>query len=183
MLTARLLSSLRRPAALLGLVGLLTAAHGADANAGVAVIHSAAWSPGDVVREGAGEFQVLVSVANLQQSHSAVGVVGVGNRHGMFPAASEHALRFFALHGVPVAKIARGDELAADPDGLFLDAGTLSESAAAALLTHCLNRFGAPPLAANPDQPTPTELTAIRNSLRPFREAFAVANARTVASR
>ncbi len=138
-----------------------------------------------MVREGAGEFQVMMSVANLQNSHSTVGLVGVGNRHGMFPAGSEHALRFFALHGVPVAKLARGDELAADPEGLFIDAGTLSEKDAAAVLTHCLNRYGAPPLAANPDKPTVRELEAIRKSLRPFREAFALANAQigTLASR
>jgi L-asparaginase len=182
-LFARAFSAFCRPAALFALLGLLTAVQAADA--GIAVIHSTKWSPGDCVRDGAGEFQVLVSVASLQREHSTVGVVGVGNRHGLFPAASEHALRFFALHGVPVAKLAKGDELVPDPEGLFLDGGALSEKEAADVLAHCLNRYGAPPLAANPDRPTANELEAIRKSLRPFRAAFAVANAKSgaVASR
>jgi hypothetical protein len=40
-----------------------------------------------------------------------------------------------------------------------------------------------PPVAADPDHPSASELTLIRARLGPFREAFAVANARTVALR
>jgi hypothetical protein len=106
-----------------------------------------------------------------------VGLIAVGDRHGLFTQGAEHALRFVALQGVPVARLAPGGELAQDPDDLFLDCGHLAESDAAAVLERCLNRHGSPPIASNPDRPTPAELAAIRHYLVPFREALALAGA------
>ncbi len=162
---------------MLGLVTLFTlAAPAARAEiGGVAVVRAAPWSPGDEVREGAGEFEVLFRVASLQREHRAIGVLGVGNRHGSFPAGAERALRFMAQRGVPVARIAPGGESGLDPEGLFLDAGHLSESEASAVLGRCLDQFGPAPAVANPDHPTKDELASIRTYLRPFREAFAAA--------
>jgi L-asparaginase len=182
-ITRRPRFSVRCLGTILALVGGLTSGRAADSAAGIAVVRSPAWSPGDAVREGAGEFEVLVSVASLQRMHREVGIVGVGNRHGIFPAGGEQALRFFSLQGVPVAKIAPGGDLASDPEGIFLEAGHLTEAKASAVLSRCLERFGAPPAAANPDRPTAIELVAIRAALRPFREAFALANAQSVALR
>ena len=152
----------------------------ADAQAAadeIAVVRAAPWSPGDTVREGAGEFEVLFHVASLQKDHRAVGLIAVGDRHGLFTRGGERALRFVALQGVPVARFAPGGEIARDPDGLFLDGGHLTESEAAAVLKRCLNRLGSPPMAANPDRPTARELAAIRAHLVPFREALALASA------
>ena len=151
------------------------------ADAGVAVLQSPLRVPGDHVREGAGEFEVMVSVARLQRDHRMVGVVGLGNRKGLFTAGGEHALRFFALQGVPIVKLAQGGQPLADADGLFLAGNNLTESEAATVLTRCLERFGSPPRVADPDKPTSNEIAAIRAYLRPYREAFAVASARQVA--
>jgi hypothetical protein len=129
------------------------------------------------VREGAGEFEVLCQVASLQKGHRVVGLVAVGDRNGLLPHGAENALRFVALQGVPVARLATGGEVALDPDGLFLDCGHLAESEAAAVLERCLKRHGSPPIATNPDRPTPGELAAIRQYLVPFREALSLAGA------
>jgi hypothetical protein len=143
----------------------------------VAVIWAAPWSPGDPVREGAGEFEVLFRVASLQKGHRAVGLVAVGDRNGLLSLGAERALRFVALRGVPVARLAQGGEVALDPDGLFLDCGKLGESEAVAVIERCLDRHGRPPSAADPDRPTPGELAAIRQYLVPFRDALALAGA------
>jgi hypothetical protein len=145
----------------------------------VGVLTAAPWSPSDTVREGAGELEVLCKVASLQKGHRAVGLIAVGDRNGLFTRGGEHALRFVALQGVPVARLAPGGEVALDPDGLFLDCGHLAESEAAAVLRRCLDLHGAPPAAANPDCPTARELAAIRQYLVPFREALALAGERT----
>ncbi len=150
--------------------------------AGVAVLRAAPWSPGDVTREGAGEFEVLMTAAQLQQKHRTAGIVGIGNRHGLFTFAAERALRVLALSGIPVAKLAAGGEVAADPDQLFLDATGLVETDASKVLARCLERHGAPPRAANPDLPTARELAAIRDHLQPFREALALAAAPQLAA-
>jgi hypothetical protein len=147
----------------------------------VAVLRAAPWSPGDPIREGAGEFEVLCRVASLQRAHRAVGVIAVGDRNGLFAHGAENALRFVALQGVPVARLAPGGEVAQDPDSLFLDCGHLAESEAAAVLERCLSRHGSPPVAANPDRPTPGELAAIRQYLVPFREALVLAGAQRLA--
>jgi hypothetical protein len=152
-------------------------------SAGVAVLRAAAWSPGDAVREGAIEFEVLMCAAKLQHAHRAAGIVGVGDRHGLFVTGAERALHLLALQGVPVAKLARGGDVAADPDQLFLNASGLSETEASELLTRCLERHGTPPVAINPERPTAAELAAIRSHLQPFREAFALAVAPRVASK
>ena len=157
------------------LLTYLTACPLAATPAGVAVLRAAAWSPGDVVREGAGEFEVLLCAARLQHEHGTAGIVGVGDRHGLFLEGSERALHLLALRGVPVAKLTLGGDLAADPQGLFIDASGLSETTASALLTRCLERHGAPPSAADPEHPTARELAKIRAHLQPFREAFAAA--------
>ena len=175
------LPSVRWLATILALAGALAPGRAAAVEAGIAVLQSPLRSPGDVVREGAGEFEVLLSVARVQQDHRAVGVVGVGNRQGFFPAGGEHALHFFALQGVPVVKLARGGAPTADPAGLFLTGTNLTESEASAVLARCLDRFGSPPRAADPDNPTAAELAAIRAYLRPYREAFALSSARRVA--
>src|ERR1700761_3709645 len=92
----------------------------------VAIIHAAAWSPGDVVRDGAGEFEVLMAVAKVQRDSRQGAVGGVGGRFGAFPAGAERALRFVAMKGIPVARLAPGGETGLDPQGLFLDGGRLS---------------------------------------------------------
>lgn len=171
---------------LLGACALLAVAAAplAASPAGVAVLRAAPWSPGDDARAGAGELEVFLCAARLQRDHRAAGLIGVGDRHGLFVAGAERALRMLACRGLPVAKLARGGgDLAANPESLFLDATGLAEADAAALLARCLERHGPPPAAVNPDTPTASELAAIRAHLRPFHEAFALAAAPQLAAR
>jgi len=166
------------------IMALLLACRGfAEPTAGVAALHAVPWSPGNGVREGAGEFEVLLRVAQLERAYRAVGLVSVGDHNGMLPAGGEHALRQVALSGVPVVKLARGGDVAATPDGLFLDAGRLPEEQAMRVLVRCLELYGAPPAAHDPQHPTSRELTAIREHLRPFQETLAIAASPQVALR
>jgi hypothetical protein len=163
---------------------LLLACRGlAEPTVGIAVLHGVPWSPGDDAREGAGEFEVLLRVAQLERAHRAAGLVSVGDHNGMLLVGSEHALRQVALSGVPVVKLARGGEVAATPDGVFLDGGRLTEAQAASVLEHCLELYGAPPAAADPQHPTSRELTAIRDHLRVYQETLTRAASPQVALR
>lgn len=129
------------------------------------------------------EFEVLLRAAQLQHDHRAAGIVGVGDRRGLFVTGAERALRLLALRGMPVAKLSLTGDVAADPDRLFLDATGLTEAEASAVLTRCLERHGPSPAVANPEKPTDRELSAIRAHLRPFQEAIALAAGPRVASR
>jgi hypothetical protein len=153
-----------------------------DSPVGIAVLHAAPWSPGDSARDGAGEFEVLLRVAQLKRAHRISGLISVGDRHGMRPCGGEQALSRVALSGVPVVKLARGGEVASTPDDLFLDARSLSEEQAKVTLEHCLKRFGVPPAAVDPESPTQQELASIRAHLSRFREAFDLASAPRLAA-
>lgn len=154
-----------------------------QAGVGVAIVRAATWSPGDAARDGAIEFEVLMSAARLQHAHRSAGIVGVGDRRGLFVAGAERALRLLALRGLPVAKLSRDGDVAADPEQLFLNATGVSEAEASAILASCLERHGPPPPAADLERPTERELKAIRAHLQPFRDALALAAAPRVAQR
>lgn len=170
------------------LVGLLVSLSpvvfaGPAPNAAIGVVRNVAWSPGDVQREGACEFEIFLTVAQLRQNHRHVGLVGIGNHNGRLSVQAEQALENVALRGVAVAKLApEGGSVARSDEALFVDAGTLSETKACQLLQTCIERFGPLPAAANPSRPTPAELSAIRRQLRNYQGAFSTANGTVVAS-
>jgi hypothetical protein len=158
-------------------------AHASPTSIAVAILHAPSWSAADSAREGAGEFEVLLQVAQLQRTHSLAGLVSVGNRHGVRPGGGEGALHHAALSGIPVVKLARGGEVAPSLHDLFIDAGPLTPHHARSTLEHCLAQFGAPPAALDPSNPSVREIAKIRAHLRQYRAAFREAIASRVAAR
>ena len=167
--------------ALLGLLALSLAAVSLYAAptpiARVAVLRSAAWSPGDSIRDGAGEFAVFLEAARLQQAHRAAGLVAVCDRHGLLRSGGERALRRLVFSGFAVVKLAPAATASVDPHPGFLHGGTLAEDQAAAILLRCLDRHGPPPAATNPEQPSAAELAGLRTHLAPFQAALNAAGA------
>lgn len=176
--------SVWRFAAVLGIAGsLLSVAplRAAAPSVGVAVLPSLPHSPVDSVSDGAGEFEVLLSMARLQRDHRTAGLVSIGDHNGIRSSGGERALRRAVLTGVAVVKVAPLGEVAADPEELFVDAHRLTADQAGKVLRQCLERFGAPPAVADPDRPTKRELAAIRSHLRRFQAAFAAEGSALVA--
>jgi hypothetical protein len=165
---------------------LLTALPGVaakPANVGVAILPAAPWSPLDSARDGAGEFEVFLRVAQLRRTCQAAALVSVGDRNGVRRSGGEKALAHAALSGLPVARLAPGGVVAALPLGIFLDGGTLSPEHTQRVLEQCLSRHGAPPAAADPERPTDRELAAIRAHLQPYQAALNLAASSVVAQR
>lgn len=148
---------------------------------GVARLHSAAWIPGDDVRDGAGEFAVFLQSAHLQRQHRAAGLVVVGDRNGMLRSGGERALRMVVYTGLAIVKLAPGGVVAQGEAEVFLTAENLAPDQAEAVLRACLARYGAPPAAAAPERPTAAEIAAIRTHLRPFQAELLRAASATVA--
>ena len=143
-----------------------------DAAPGIALVRSTRWSPNDAERDGASEFEILLSVARLLESHPLAGVIGVGNRNGAFLPAAERALERAASMGLPVVKLAAQGSLPVNPDNLFIEAGSLSSDEARSVLAECLVTLGALPPAADILRPTAKELAAIRAKLTRYQLAF-----------
>jgi hypothetical protein len=145
----------------------------------VAVIRSAAWSPGDMTREGASEMLVLMEIARLQPKGGQAGLVAVGDRRGIFSSGAEEALHDAVLRGVPVVKLASGGRVLPAPHGLFLDGGSLSAEDAARVLAHCLTRYGSLPSATIAGAASPE----IQERLRLFQNEFTLAASTRLAVR
>lgn len=153
------------------------------APAGVAILHPVAWAPADFERIGAGEFEVLLRIAQLQRENRSVGLVCIGDRHGTRAGGGERALTRAALSGVAVVKLAPAGEVASGTDGLFLDGGRLSAEQARRILAAALEVHGAPPAAANVEYPTRRDIAAIQTHLARFQAALNAAAAGQFAAR
>lgn len=165
------------------LVSALPGVAAKPANVGVAILQAAPWSPLDSARDGAGEFEVFLRIAQLRRTCQAAALVSIGDHNGVRRSGGEKALAHAALTGLPVARLAPGGAVAALPLGIFLDGGTLSPEFTQRVLEQCLTRHGAPPAAADPERPTARELAAIRAHLQPYQAALNVAAASIVAQR
>lgn len=138
----------------------------------VAIIEDAPWSPGDAPREGAAELEVMLRVAQLQQQHTPVGLVGVGDKRGMFQEGTRRGLEFAVQHGVPVVRLARGmNTCLPGTEDFFINGGMLSPEAAGALLGECLQRHGALPKLRS-EKPSASELHALRRKLEVYQVEF-----------
>jgi hypothetical protein len=87
--------------------------------------------------------------------------------------ARHQALLRAVCSGVPVVRVGRGNnEGFTMPVDLFIGGRNLTATKARLLLMACLMRFGSPPPAANPEQPTKSELDAIRHKLAEYQAVF-----------
>lgn len=154
------------------------------ASSRVAVIEDAPWSPNDASRDGAAELQVMLQVAQLQVGHEAVGVVGVGDRRGLFQDGTQRGLEMAVKHGVPVVRLARGTQpCLTGVDDFFINGGMLSPGAASDLLAECLIRHGALPSVRSAGQPSAEELLALRRKLQLYQAEFTERQPKLFASR
>jgi hypothetical protein len=150
----------------------------------VAVVRAVpvALAQADAARDGAAELVVLMEIARVQAQPVKGGVVGVGNRRGLFSCDTEEALRLAVLDGVPVVKLAPRGEVLPAPHGLFLDGGSLSEDEACRVLAQCLDRFGALPKAQSA-HPSHREVAAIQKHLKIFQQQLTLATRSRLAAR
>ena len=88
-------------------------------------------------------------------------------------APRHQALLRAVCSGVPVARVGRGNnEGFTHAVDLFIGGRNLTSTKARLLLMACLMRFGSPPPAADPEQPTKAELDAIRHKLAEYQAVF-----------
>ncbi|MEO6002207.1 MAG: hypothetical protein ABIZ04_21330 [Opitutus sp.] len=152
---------------------LLVLTGSAWARGPVAIIEDTVWSPDDATRDGAAELGVLVALAQLQATQPVVGLVGIGDRRGIFQDGTRRGLEYAVGQGVPVVRLARGVRDCSPPEtDLLIDGGNLSPEAAVKLLGECLARFGPLPKNDSPEPPTPRQQRNLQKKLQLYRAAF-----------
>lgn len=152
---------------------LLASAAAVSAAPRVTVVEDAPWSPDDASRDGAAELNVLLHLAQLQHDEPKVGLVGIGDRRGIFQEGTQRGLEFAVRQGVPVVRLARGVPTCSPHENdLFINGGQLSPAAAAKLLAECLERYGALPKSRSPATLTARETQSLRAKLRLYQAEF-----------
>jgi len=114
--------------------------------------------------------------ANLGRSPLAGFVVEGAAPYGRATPSAEAALRRAVAQGMPVVMVGRGNAEGFVPPGVpdFAIAGSnLTATKARLLLMACLLRFGAPPPASDPENPSDAELQATQDILQSYRSVFA----------
>jgi L-asparaginase/Glu-tRNA(Gln) amidotransferase subunit D len=82
-------------------------------------------------------------------------------------------LREASFSGAPVVRVGRGyPEGFADPDPFMISGRNLTSTKARLLLMACLMKFGSLPPAADPANPTPSEMRALKEARKDYQDVF-----------
>ena len=123
-----------------------------------------------------GEVEILARIAKNLQEFPLAGFVFAGwSPYSFQNEQGEAALAKAALRGMPVVRVGRGNHEGITPvlpNNLFIEGDNLTASKARLLLMACLMKFGALPVPADPENPTPREFQAIRDKVAQYQEIF-----------
>jgi L-asparaginase len=118
----------------------------------------------------------LIAMIDYNLAHAPLaGFVVEGlSPYGIMSSVARHRLMLRAVHcGMPVARVGRGNHGGfTAPRDRFIGGRNLTATKARLLLMACLMKFGSPPPAADPDNPTEQELGAIRGKLAAYQAVF-----------
>jgi len=99
------------------------------------------------------------------EGHAPFGTITSATRTRILKAA--------VYSGIPVAIVGRGNnEGFTAPQGAFIGGRNLTATKARLLLMACLMRFGSPPPAADPRDPTEEEAKAVKQALAEYQSVF-----------
>jgi len=99
------------------------------------------------------------------EGHAPFGTITSATRTRILKAA--------VYSGIPVAIVGRGNnEGFTAPQGVFIGGRNLTATKARLLLMACLMRFGSPPPAADPRDPTEEEAKAVKQALSEYQGVF-----------
>ncbi len=111
---------------------------------------------------------------NLEHAPLAGFIVeGLSPYGDMTSTARQHLMRKAVHCGMPVARVGRGNNEGFTPvRDRFIGGRNLTATKARLLLMACLMKLGSLPPALDPDNPTETELKAIRDKLAAYQTIF-----------
>jgi len=99
------------------------------------------------------------------EGHAPFGTITSATRTRILKAA--------VYSGIPVAIVGRGNnEGFTAPQGVFIGGRNLTATKARLLLMACLMRFGSPPPATDPRDPTEEEAKAVKQALAEYQSVF-----------
>jgi L-asparaginase len=148
----------------------------AEAIPKVTIVKYARYGMDDYSDDPALQVEILARIDSNLVKAPLAGFVLEGNApFGRGDESEMAALKRAVAHGMPVVRTARGNAegMVAHISGeVFIAGNTLTSTKARLLLLACLLRFGSPPPALDPDNPTPEEWDAIRAKVDEYQVVF-----------
>lgn len=142
----------------------------------VAIVKGDVWYDDSSEPNPVGEKGIAGSIDMLLEKYPLAGLIGEGSSpYSNLSASQDKALEKAVLSGLPVVKVARGDAHAfvnVNRNNLFIEGNNFIATKARLLLTAALMKYGPLPHAADPTQPTPDELTAIKKKIELYQAIF-----------
>jgi L-asparaginase len=142
----------------------------------VGIVKGDNWYDDSGVPNPDGEKGVGGTIEMLIEKYPLAGIIAEGlSPYASLSQSQEKALERAILLGLPVVKVARGDAsglVRVNANNLAIEGNNLTATKARLLLTAALMKLGPLPPAADPAQPTPAELTAIKAKVALYQEIF-----------
>lgn len=141
----------------------------------VTVYHYVNYGTDDSVDGVEGEVEILARIARNLTQYPLAGFVAAGQSpYGTVQMPVRLALERAVMRGMPVVTVGRGGGgfAGANSGPLFIPGSNLTASKARILLMACLLTFGALPVPADPDNPTPDEVDAVRARVAAYKAVF-----------
>jgi L-asparaginase len=141
----------------------------------VGIVKDGTYVADDYSEDPEREVDILARLAQYLEESPLAGFVAEGQApYGTLTSnARDAALLRAARSGLPVVTVGRGNAEGFTPArSLFIGGNNLTATKARLLLMASLMRFGSLPPAADPDNPTPAEVAAIRAKLAEYQAVF-----------
>ena len=142
----------------------------------VVFVKSGRYQPDDSAHDAASEVDLLARIEKNLAAAPLAGFVAEGLApFGSLTPPIEAALLRAVCSGMPVVKVGRGNAegiVPRNPPYLYVAGSNLTANKARLLLMASLLKLGAPPPAADPANPTPDELAAIKTKLDQYQAVF-----------
>jgi len=142
----------------------------------VTIVKGGRYLPDDPSGDAAAEVDILARIDKNLREAPLAGFVAEGSApFGTVHNAMEAALRRAAFSGMPIVKVGRGNaEGIVDPtrSPLAVAGSNLTATKARLLLMACLMKLGSLPPAADPANPTPAEIDALKAKLADYQQVF-----------
>jgi hypothetical protein len=142
----------------------------------VAFVKSGRYQPDDSGRSAETEVDLLARIEKNVAGAPLAGFVAEGSApFGSLTPPIEAALLRAVCSGMPVVRVGRGNAegmVPRNPPYLYVAGSNLTANKARLLLMASLLKLGALPPAADPANPTPAELAAIKAKLDEYQEVF-----------
>ncbi len=141
----------------------------------VAIVKDANYSAERISEDLDDGVDLLALISRNRERYPLSGFVVEGHApFGTITSATRTRILKAAVYsGIPVAIVGRGNnEGFTAPQGVFIGGRNLTATKARLLLMACLMRFGSPPPATDPRDPTEEEAKAVKQALAEYQSVF-----------